>query len=137
MHRPLAFRLATILLLAAYGGVGVLGYGLHSLLGIHHHGVSRSAESAHMCTCMNCPFHGARHDGEPAESGHGDLRSASHEADGGCPLCSLLGQLLTVPDAGAAELAIWAVPHEPPVSDRAQPNRLAAEHPARGPPLRA
>ena len=135
MHRPLAFRLATLLLLAAYGGVGVMGYGLHMLMGIHHHGVSRSADSAHMCTCMNCPFHAARSNGDPAESGHGSLRVVTHVGDSACPLCSLLGQLLTVPEIGAAELAVWAAPHEPPVSDRAQPNRLALDHPARGPPV--
>lgn len=50
-------RLLAILALASYGSAGVLGYGLHDLLGHSHHGESASVPAAasashdHHCGC--------------------------------------------------------------------------------------
>lgn len=69
-------RCITALLLAVYGLVGVVGYGLHDLFHVHHHHplVAAGASSSTSCCCSHDGHSGHEHD-QPAND------HAGHEYD--------------------------------------------------------
>jgi hypothetical protein len=72
-------------LLALYGSVGVLGYGLHELSAVdhHHHGQVAHAGHQHHHHCGHGPCSG--HDRGPADAGIGSVHD--------CQVCEFLDQI--------------------------------------------
>lgn len=78
--RNLGRKLLTATLTALYGGIALLGYGLHELAPHHHHHPAAPAHSHAGCTHA----HHHRHAPPPATPGFSD----SHE----CEVCAFLDQ---------------------------------------------
>ncbi|MEM9352290.1 MAG: hypothetical protein AAGA92_04695 [Planctomycetota bacterium] len=62
------------------------------------------------------------------------MAQVSLEGCDDCSLCSLLSLARVLEQRVEVPAAFWSAPHEPPVSDVAEPLRLALQYPARGPP---
>jgi hypothetical protein len=77
-------RLLALLALASYGSAGILGYGLHDLVGHAHHG-SASASTAGTQATHHCGCHGHCHAPAPASC------AFTLDCDD-CSICSFLAQ---------------------------------------------
>lgn len=152
-------RFTACILLATYGSVGVLGYGLHALWHVHHHhGPANAASSGTSCSC--CSHHCSSKPQQPAVDStdilaklencqlqchsHTKAKAASNTTEaqavsqlvteGPCPICAMLSQSQSPGVAICSGWLVSAVSTERPVDEILQLPSLPSEHPARGPP---
>lgn len=153
-------RVTALILLATYGSVGVLGYGLHALWHVHHHGQHHSHHSdlaqtgccSGGCACQHStcavavtPTVSVEKVGVLAaiEACQQLRKNAARQQtasfselvlEGPCPICATLAQA----QSGAATVTggelVSSLHSEPPADEVLAPLYLPAEHLARGPP---
>jgi hypothetical protein len=131
--RIIGRKLLTAGLVALYGGISLLGYGLHELAPAHHHH-AELGHSAH--ACQHCSGHEhcdpAANDDLAAESAAiGNAAHDSHE----CEICVFLAQMRSEQPLVVAEIA-WQhfVADAVIVAPRIASQTILGLHIPRGPP---
>jgi hypothetical protein len=131
--RTLPRKLLTAGLLAIYGGIAVVGYGLHDLAPGHHHG------PAGECMAHDHGHDGHSHDAcdsllhrRAASSPCGESISDSHE----CEICLFLAQIRSERPTLAAEV-VWQFQVAAVTVDTPHilSQAVAGLHAPRGPPI--
>ena len=137
-------RVLDVLMLAAYGSTGVLGYGLHSLWHHHHHSFAGcSHHGGAIACCGNTASHDG-HDQHHSENGtrqcHGSQNSVPLgeqliAAADECSICAFLAQAQPGGAATASSLRSDTCCTKFPAYELPVLPELVQLHLARGPPL--
>jgi hypothetical protein len=120
-----AGKLLTSLLLALYGSVSLLGYGLHEIAGVHHHDHGVPAVAAQV---------GHHHHHGPCSHHHGPAGgSLTHAHD--CEICVFLDQVRSeVPQLATAEFTEQLIADAVVAAPRVFSETAIGLHAPRGPP---
>jgi hypothetical protein len=123
-------KLLTAAFTALYGGVAILGYGLHELSPAHSHAHVHAHRSADGLAHAHCGHHHFAHDpaAQPVAAGWSD----AHE----CEICLLLSQMLS--DAPSVVTLDWWQPCVAPAAQlcsESPSGPVLTLHAPRGPPI--
>jgi hypothetical protein len=125
--RRIGRKLLTGGLVALYGGISLLGYGLHELVPGAHHGPCDDVASHDHCH----GDHAEHHDGRHVPASNAPVLCDSHD----CEICAYLAQINSERPSAAARFA-WQ--HFVAIAENAAPHitsqTILGLHVPRGPP---